>query len=47
MIKSHGGADELAFAHAIKEAIKEAEKNVPNRISDQLAGILLKQEQTL
>lgn len=45
VIKSHGGADELAFAHAIKEAIKEAEKNVPNRISDQLAGILLKQEQ--
>jgi len=36
VIKSHGGADELAFSYAIKEAIREVEQNVPSRIADQL-----------
>jgi phosphate acyltransferase len=36
VIKSHGGADQLAFANAIKEAIREVEQNVPARIADQL-----------
>jgi len=33
VIKSHGGADELAYASAIREAIVEVRKNVPERIS--------------
>ena len=36
VIKSHGGADKLAFAHAIEEAIVEVEKNVPQRITIEL-----------
>lgn len=42
VIKSHGGADEVAFSQAIKEAIVEVEKNVPTRISNQLATLLTK-----
>ena len=33
VIKSHGGADALAFANAIKVALREVEKDVPARIS--------------
>jgi len=33
VIKSHGGADVLAFEYAIEEAIKEARNNVPEKIS--------------
>jgi glycerol-3-phosphate acyltransferase PlsX len=33
VIKSHGGADEIAFASAIREAVIEVKKNVPERIS--------------
>ena len=33
VIKSHGDADELAYASAIREAIVEVKKNVPERIS--------------
>jgi glycerol-3-phosphate acyltransferase PlsX len=33
VIKSHGGADVLAFTSAIREAIVEVSKNVPERIS--------------
>jgi len=40
VIKSHGSADALAFSYAIEEAILEVQKNVPARISDQLAPIL-------
>jgi glycerol-3-phosphate acyltransferase PlsX len=40
VIKSHGNADELAFCHAIEEAILEVEKNIPQRISSELAEIL-------
>ena len=36
VVKSHGGADKLSFAHAIEEAIKEVEKNVPEQIRNQL-----------
>jgi phosphate acyltransferase len=43
VIKSHGGADELAFQNAIRIARKEAEANVPQRIDKQL-GRLLRQE---
>lgn len=43
VIKSHGGADELAFQNAIRIARKEAEANVPQRIDKQL-GRMLRQE---
>lgn len=36
VIKSHGSADKISFAHAIEEAIVEVEKNVPQRISSEL-----------
>ena len=37
VIKSHGGADVLAFEHAIKEALAEVKNNVPERIGRELA----------
>lgn len=43
VIKSHGGADALAFSNAIHEAILEVEKNVPERIRKQLETILVKE----
>jgi len=46
VIKSHGGADTLAFAHAIKEAIIEVEKNVPEQISSQLEELINKHNNT-
>lgn len=36
VVKSHGGADKLAFQHAIKIAIKEVKKDVPSHIADTL-----------
>jgi len=36
VVKSHGGADRLAFTHAIKEAVLEVQKNIPKRIHDRL-----------
>lgn len=43
VIKSHGGADALAFSNAIHEAILEVDKNVPQRISRQLEAILVEE----
>ena len=40
VVKSHGGADELAFTYAIREAVKEVEQNVPQRISKHLEVLL-------
>lgn len=40
VIKSHGGADILAFTYAIKEAMIEVQKNVPSQIRHQLATLL-------
>jgi len=40
VVKSHGGADVLAFTYAIREAVKEVEKNVPQRISKHLEALL-------
>ncbi len=40
VIKSHGSADKLSFAYAIREAIKEVEKKVPERIAAQIEHIL-------
>jgi len=40
VIKSHGGADEVAFARAISEAVTEIRNNVPERISSHLESAL-------
>lgn len=40
VIKSHGGANKLAFEHAITEAMLEIQKNIPQRIRDQVGKIL-------
>jgi len=40
VIKSHGGADILAFEHAIQIARVEVRKSVPQRIDKQLARLL-------
>jgi glycerol-3-phosphate acyltransferase PlsX len=40
VIKSHGGADAFAFENAINIAIKEAEHDVPNKISQQIEALL-------
>jgi len=40
VIKSHGGADGLAFANAINIARMEIEKNVPARIGENIASLL-------
>ena len=40
VIKSHGSADRLSFAHAIEEAILEVEKNIPARIASRLEVLL-------
>lgn len=40
VIKSHGGADELAFANAIDIARKEALSDVPGRIAEQVKAHL-------
>ena len=40
VIKSHGRADRVSFAHAIEEAILEVEKNIPARITSQLEALL-------
>ncbi len=36
VVKSHGSADKLSYAHAIEEAMKEVEKSVPKQIETQL-----------
>jgi len=40
VIKSHGSADRISFANAIKEAMLEVEKNIPDRISTRLEELL-------
>ena len=39
VIKSHGGADEFAFRHAILTAATEAERGVPSQIAAELAAV--------
>ena len=36
VVKSHGSADKVSFAHAIEEAIVEVQKDIPNRIATKL-----------
>ena len=44
VVKSHGGADAFAFANAIKEAMVEVDKAVPERISQKLEALLSKRQ---
>ena len=46
VVKSHGSADKVSFAHAIEEAILEVEKNVPERISARLEELFIESELT-
>jgi glycerol-3-phosphate acyltransferase PlsX len=39
VVKSHGNADRVAFANAIKMAVKEVEKGVPARIGERVEEI--------
>ena len=41
VIKSHGGADVVAYTNAIKEAVVEVRKNVPQRIAKNLEEVLV------
>ena len=45
VVKSHGGADELSFANAIREAVREVENNVPERIGEHLDALLKRGEE--
>ncbi len=44
VIKSHGGADVIAFARAIDEGIAEIRKSVPERICQHLESVLSRAE---
>jgi phosphate acyltransferase len=44
VVKSHGSADILSFAHAIEVAVLEADKAVPQRISHLLENLLEENE---
>ena len=44
VIKSHGSADVIAFKRAIVEAVAEIRKNVPERISEHIASVLLERD---
>jgi glycerol-3-phosphate acyltransferase PlsX len=46
VIKSHGGADQFSFFHAISEARLEVIKNVPELISAEVAMLLKQQSET-
>jgi len=41
VVKSHGGANKLAFANAIEEAILEVRKNVPQNIGEKVGMLLV------
>ena len=44
VIKSHGSADVVAFKRAIMEAVAEIRKNIPERISEHIASVLIEKE---
>jgi glycerol-3-phosphate acyltransferase PlsX len=44
VIKSHGGADTLAFSHAIEVAAVVVEQNVPELISSQLKSVMVERQ---
>lgn len=45
VVKSHGGADQFAFLHAIAEARLEVQKNVPQRIAAEVSKIMSQRAQ--
>jgi len=46
VIKSHGGADQKAFASAVRVAIVEARKGVPTQIGDLMASVAAAEART-
>ena len=44
VIKSHGGADALAFRYAIDEALTQTKKDLPKQVSQQLESMLVRHE---
>jgi glycerol-3-phosphate acyltransferase PlsX len=44
VVKSHGGANEVAFSYAIEQAIKEIQWQIPNSISNRLEAVLLERD---
>lgn len=40
VIKSHGGADAMAFTYAINQALAEVENNIPQRIGEEVGALL-------
>lgn len=44
VVKSHGGADQVAFRHAIEVALAEAAMNVPQRITSHIEPLLAHKE---
>ncbi len=46
VVKSHGGADQLAFANAIREAVLEVDKAVPRRIAEHLETVLTRRKES-
>jgi glycerol-3-phosphate acyltransferase PlsX len=44
VIKSHGGADVLAFSHAIEVAAVVVEQNVPELIRAQLQSVMVERQ---
>lgn len=40
VIKSHGGANIQAFTHAIEEAMRQVENNIPEKIREEVAQVL-------
>lgn len=47
VIKSHGGADQFSFLHAIEEARLEVQKNVPERITSEVSKIMDQQTKVI
>ena len=39
VIKSHGGADARAFAHALDNAVEEVRHDVPQRIAERMVRL--------
>jgi glycerol-3-phosphate acyltransferase PlsX len=44
VVKSHGGADAFALAHALEIAVREVEMGIPQRISARLATLLTERQ---
>jgi phosphate acyltransferase len=41
VIKSHGAADRRAFGHALERALEEVRNNVPQRIAERMAALVM------